>query len=59
MVNAMISASAYGVELDRTIKDIASLGFSVESVSIVPVGLSDHREGLAERYPWLEMTADS
>lgn len=36
-----------GKELDRTISDIASLGDSVESVSIVPVGLTDHREGLA------------
>lgn len=34
-------------ELDRTIGDIAALGSSVESVSIVPVGLSDHRGGLA------------
>lgn len=34
-------------ELDKTISDIAALGESVESVSIVPVGLSDHREGLA------------
>lgn len=36
-----------GAELERSISDIASLGESVESVSIVPVGLSDHREGLA------------
>ncbi len=36
-----------GDELDRTISDIAALGESVESVSIVPVGLTDHREGLA------------
>lgn len=35
-------------ELDKTISDIASLGDSVESVSIVPVGLSDHRDGLAD-----------
>lgn len=37
-----------GEELERTIADIASLGESVESVSIVPVGLSAYREGLAE-----------
>ena len=37
-----------GKELDRTISDIASLGESVESVSIVPVGLTAHRERLAE-----------
>lgn len=33
-------------ELDRTISDIASLGDAVESVSVVPVGLSAHRDGL-------------
>lgn len=33
-------------ELDRTIRDIASLGDAVESVSVVPVGLSAHRDGL-------------
>lgn len=37
-----------GAELDRTLKDLGSLGESMESISIVPVGLSDHREGLAE-----------
>ncbi len=37
-----------GAELDRTICDIAALGDSIESVSIVPVGLTDHRDGLAE-----------
>ena len=35
-------------ELDRTISDIAALGDSVESMSIVPVGLTDHRDRLAE-----------
>ena len=46
-------------ELDRTIKDIASLGFSVESVSIVPVGLSDHRSGLTDIKPFTKETATS
>ncbi len=41
-------------ELDRTISDIYSLGDSVESLSIVPVGLSDHRQGLAELVPFDE-----
>ena len=36
-----------GKELDRTIADIAALGENVESVSIVPVGLTNHRTGLA------------
>ena len=35
-----------GVELDRTLKDLGELGDSVESISVVPVGLSDHRQGL-------------
>lgn len=37
-----------GEELDRTIHDLFALGECMESVSIVPVGLTDHREGLAE-----------
>lgn len=37
-----------GAELDRTIADLAALGENVESVSIVPVGLSAHRDGLSE-----------
>ncbi|MEE1013180.1 MAG: DUF512 domain-containing protein [Clostridia bacterium] len=36
-----------GAELDRTLKDLSDLGYSMESISIVPVGLSDHRQGLA------------
>jgi len=41
-----------GTELDRTIKDIYSLGNSVESLSIVPVGISDHRTGLTTLKPF-------
>lgn len=37
-----------GAALDKTIGDLGSLGDCMESVSIVPVGLSDHREGLAD-----------
>lgn len=37
-----------GAELDRTIQDIGNLGESVESMSIVPVGLSAYRDGLAD-----------
>ena len=37
-----------GAELDRTISDLADLGPCVESVSVVPVGLSDYRAGLPE-----------
>ena len=35
-----------GEELDRTISDIISLGDAVESLSVVPVGISDFRENL-------------
>lgn len=35
-----------GEELDRTLRDLGAFGESMESISIVPVGLSAHREGL-------------
>lgn len=35
-----------GTELDRTISDILSLGDAVESLSVVPVGISAYRNGL-------------
>lgn len=35
-----------GAELDRTISDLGTLSYSMESVSIVPVGLSKFRDGL-------------
>ena len=35
-----------GDELKRTMKDLSELYPSVKSVSVVPVGLTDHREGL-------------
>ncbi len=37
-----------GVELDRTISDILSLGDEVESLSVVPVGITAYRDGLTE-----------
>jgi len=37
-----------GKELDRTISDILSLGDAVESLSVVPVGISAHRNGLTQ-----------
>lgn len=36
------------LELDRTINDLSKLHPYVESVSVVPVGLSGHRKGLCE-----------
>ncbi len=35
-----------GEELDRTISDLASFGDCIESLSIVPVGISAYRQGL-------------
>lgn len=35
-----------GAELDRTLLDLYELGESLESVSVVPVGLTHHRTGL-------------
>ena len=37
-----------GAQLDRSLHDLYSLYPAVHSVSIVPVGLSDHRQGLAK-----------
>lgn len=46
-----------GKELDRTISDIDKIGYSIESVSVVPVGLSDHRQGLTEIKPFIKESA--
>lgn len=35
-----------GEALNQTIKDLGALGESMESISVVPVGISAHREGL-------------
>ena len=45
-----------GAELDRTISDLAALYPYVNSVSVVPVGLTRYREGLCELTPY---TAES
>lgn len=41
-----------GEELERTIRDLAGFIPNIESVSVVPVGLSDHREGLYHLEPF-------
>lgn len=41
-----------GAELDRTISDLASFGDCIESLSIVPVGISAYRQGLCELKPF-------
>jgi putative radical SAM enzyme (TIGR03279 family) len=37
-----------GAALERTVEDIYSLGPTVQTMAIVPVGLTSHREGLEE-----------
>jgi len=36
-----------GAHLERTVRDLAALFPAVQSVAVVPVGLTDHREGLS------------
>ncbi len=43
--------------LERTMRDLASLYPYVESVSVVPSGLTDHREGLTPLQPFDAQTA--
>lgn len=40
-----------GAVLKKTIEDLFDLNDAIESVSIVPVGLTDHRQGLKELRP--------
>ena len=44
-----------GPELDRTMRDLAALAPAVDSVSVVPAGLTDHRDGL---YPLTPFTPE-
>ena len=41
-----------GDELDRTIRDLSSYRPAMRSVSVVPVGLTKYRDGLAELIPF-------
>ena len=41
-----------GVALNRTLKKLLELGSAINSVSIVPVGLTKHRDGLIEMVPF-------
>ncbi len=47
-----------GAELERSLFELAKLYPSVQSIAAVPVGLSDHREGLFEIKPYTKETAD-
>lgn len=44
-----------GAELDRSMRDLAALAPAVDSVSVVPAGLTDHRDGL---YPLTPFTPE-
>lgn len=46
-----------GAELDRTIEDLGKYCFEIESVSIVPVGISDFRENLPKMTPFTKESA--
>ena len=46
-----------GKELERSINDLAKYAPTIESVSIVPVGLSKYREGLYELEPFTKEDA--
>ncbi len=46
-----------GAQLQRSMEDLRSLWPQVESVSIVPVGLTKHREGLCQLTPYTKETA--
>ena len=41
-----------GEELERSMRDLAALAPAVESVAVVPVGLTKHREGLTPLRPF-------
>lgn len=41
-----------GVELEKTLRDLKAFYPVLQSVSVVPVGLSDHRQGLAQLRPF-------
>lgn len=46
-----------GPELERTLSDLSKIGDSIESISVVPVGLSKHRQGLYELERYNKETA--
>ena len=48
-----------GDELSRTIEDLAKLSPAVESVSVVPVGLTKYRDGLPKLIPFNKETASA
>lgn len=48
-----------GAELARSMADLAALGDAVQSVAVVPVGLTKHRQGLTALQPYTAQQAAS
>lgn len=48
-----------GEELERSMRDLAALAPLVESVAVVPVGLTKHREGLTKLRPFTAEEAEA
>jgi putative radical SAM enzyme (TIGR03279 family) len=46
-----------GAELERSLRELSALYPSVENIAAVPIGLTDHREGLFELNPYSEKEA--
>ncbi|BES65385.1 DUF512 domain-containing protein [Gottschalkiaceae bacterium SANA] len=46
-----------GAHLDRTVRELAELHPAVHSIAIVPIGLTKHRDGLAELHGFKESEA--
>lgn len=46
-----------GAELERSLRDLGQYYPALQSIASVPVGLSDHRDGLFELKPYTEETA--
>ncbi len=48
-----------GIELENTLEDLSSLGENVLSIGVVPVGLTDYRQGLVDLEPVTRDLAES
>ncbi len=48
-----------GKQLEKTIRDLSQFLPNIQSLSVVPVGLSDHREGLCHLEPFTKEEAEN
>ena len=46
-----------GEELDRTLNDLGEMMPNIQSIAVVPVGLSKYRDGLFQLTPFTQETA--